>query len=99
MAVNRSVRQKDSGNNELKKAEDKGGNNNNSNNPIERCNSTFFYSLLTAPQTVSNMYALVARAQSCATHRVLIKCNLQCAARYKGTAQLLSFTEFKLHLF
>ena len=28
----------------------------------------FFYDLLTAPRTVSNTYAQVARAQSCANH-------------------------------
>ena len=35
----------------------------------------------------------------CATHRALITCNLQCATWYEGTAQLLSLTELKSHLF
>ena len=43
-------------------------NNNDDNNCIERCNSRFFYNLLTAPRTVSNMQALVAWAWSCASH-------------------------------
>ena len=30
-----------------------------------------------------------------ATHRTIIKCNLQCATWYEGTARLLSLTEFK----
>ena len=38
------------------------------NNRIERCNSRFFYNLLTAPRTISNTYALVAPAQSLANH-------------------------------
>ena len=41
-----------------------------------------FYNLLTAPRPVSNTYAQVARAQSCAkscaTHRALIMCNMSC---------------------
>ena len=39
----------------------------------------FFYNLLTAPRTVSNTYAQVARAIVCksrATHRSLITCNV-----------------------
>ena len=37
--------------------------------------------------------------KSRATHRALITCNMSCATWYKGTAQLLSLTEFKSHLF
>ena len=50
-----------------------------------------FYNLLTAPRTVSNTYAQVAIAQSCATHRAthwtLIACNMPCATTCEGTAQ------------
>ena len=41
--------------------------NNNNNNRIQRRNLRFF-NLLTALQTVSNMYDQVARVQSCANH-------------------------------
>ena len=45
---------------------------NNINNRNHRRNSRFFffffYNLLTAPRTVSNTYAQVAWAQSCANH-------------------------------
>ena len=58
-----------------------------------------FYNLLTAPWTVFNMYAQVAKVQSCATHWVLIMCNMLCAMWYEGTAQLLSLTELKSHFF
>ena len=60
------------------------------------------YNFLTAPQTVSNTYAGVARAQLCANdvqHRTLITCNMSCATWQEGTAQLLSLTELKAHLF
>ena len=70
---------------------------NNSNNHIERRNS-HFYNLLTAPCTVSNAYAQVAMAQSCA-NRALITCSMSCVTWYKGTAQLLSLTELKSHQF
>ena len=33
------------------------------------------------------------------THRALITWNMSCATSYEGTAQLLSLTEFKSHLF
>ena len=55
----------------------------------------FFYTLLTAPRTVSNIYAQVTWEQSCATHRAIITCSTSCAAWYEGTAQLLSFRGFK----
>ena len=64
----------------------------------------FFYNLLTAPRTASNMHAQVARAQSCANHMQHIE-GLSCSTCHvtlhmeEGTAQLLSLTEFKLHLF
>ena len=69
------------------------------NNQIERCTSSFFYNLLTALWSVSNTYALVAQVKSCAAHTAFITCNLQCATWYEGTAQLLSLTELKSHLF
>ena len=43
-------------------------NDNDNNNRIERHNLRFFYYLLTAWRTVSNTYAQVAQAQSCANH-------------------------------
>ena len=62
----------------------------------------FFYNLLIASRTVSNTYAQVTLAQSCANHvphayhmqHVLLR-----ATWYEGTAQLLSLTELKSHLF
>ena len=35
----------------------------------------------------------------CATHPALVTCKVSCATWYEGTAQLLSLTELKLHLF
>ena len=63
-----------------------------------------FYNLLSAPRTVSNMYAQVARAQSCANHvrhieRLSRASVMLRATWYEGTAQLLSLTELKSHLF
>ena len=63
-----------------------------------------FYNLLTAPRAVSNTYAQVARTQSCANHvqhieRFSRASVMLRAAWYEGTAQLLSFTELKSHLF
>ena len=46
----------------------KHNNNNDNDNCIQRRNSRFVYNLLTALRTVSNTYAQVARAQSCANH-------------------------------
>ena len=79
-------------------------NNNNNNNRIQRRYSRFFYNLLTAPRTVSNMYAQVARAQPCANHvqhieRLSRASVMLRATWYDGTAELLSSTEFKSHLF
>ena len=63
-----------------------------------------FYNLLTAPRTVFNTYAQVAQAQSCANHvqhieRLFRASVMLHATWYEGTAQLLSLTEFKSHLF
>ena len=63
-----------------------------------------FYNLLTAPRTVSNTYAQVARAQSCANHVQHIERLSRASVMlrptwYEGTAQLLSLTELKSHLF
>ena len=63
-----------------------------------------FYSLLTALRTVSNTHAQVALAQSCANHvqhiKRLSRASVMLRATwYKGTAQLLSLTELKSHLF
>ena len=63
----------------------------------------YFYNLLTAPRTVSNTYAQVARAQSCANHvqhieRLSRASVMLRATWYEGTAQLLSLTELKSHL-
>ena len=63
-----------------------------------------FYNLLTAPRTVSNTYAQVARAQ----YRVQTTYNISSGYRvqqvvlratwHEGTAQLSSLTEFSSHL-
>ena len=37
--------------------------------------------------------------KSRATHRALITCTMSCATWHEGTAQLLSLTELKSHLF
>ena len=63
-----------------------------------------FYNLLTAPRTVSNMYAQVARAQRCENHvqhieRLARASVMLRATWYEGTAPLLSLTGFKSHLF
>ena len=76
----------------------------NNNNRIQRRYSRFFYNLHTAPRTVSNTYAQVARAQSCANHvqhiERLSRASVMLRATWcEGTAQLLSLTELKSHLF
>ena len=63
-----------------------------------------FYNLLTAPRTVSSTYAQVSRAQSCANHvqhieRLSRESVMLRATWYEGTAQQLSLTELKSHLF
>ena len=63
-----------------------------------------FYNLLTAPGTASNTYAQAARVQPCANHmqhieRLSRASVMLRASWYKGTAQLLSLTELKSHLF
>ena len=74
--------------------------NNVNYNRVERRSSRFLH---TAPRTVSNTYAQMARVlkvcKSCAIHRAFITCSMPCAIWYKGTAQLLSLTEFKSHFF
>ena len=77
------------------------GNNNNENNSndcIERRNSRF----LQFPHCATNCLQHVCSSgqsaivcKSCATHRALTACNMSC----EETAQLLSLTEFKSHLF
>ena len=66
--------------------------NNSNNNRIQRRYSRFFYNLLTAPRTVSNTYAQVAQAQSCANHVQHIEC-LSRASYYVtlGTKGQLSY--------
>ena len=51
-----------------------------------------FYNLLTAPRTVYNMYAQVARAQSRATHRALIRatCPITCHV-VRGDSSAIKF--------
>ena len=76
---------------------------NNNNNHIQRCYLRFFYNL-TAPRTVSNTYAQVARVQPCANHvqhiKHLSRASVMLRATwYEGTAQLLRLTELKSHLF
>ena len=71
---------------------------NNNNNRIQRRYSR------TAPRTVSNTYAQVARAQPCANHvqhieRLSRASVMLRATRYEGTAQLLNLTKLKSHLF
>ena len=63
-----------------------------------------FYNFLTEPRTVSNTHGQVAQAQSCANHVQHIERRSRAsvmsrATWYEGTAQLLSSTELKLHLF
>ena len=63
-----------------------------------------FYNFLTAPQTVSNTYAQVTQAQPCTNHmqhieRLSHASVMLRATWYEGTAQLLSLTELKSHLF
>ena len=79
-------------------------NNSNNNNRIQRSYSRFFYNLVTVPWTVSNTYAQVAGAKPCANHvqhieRLSHASVMLRTTWYKGTAQLLSLTELKSHLF
>ena len=67
-------------------------------NRTDRHNSRFFYNLLTAPRTVSNMYAKVAWAQSCAKHvQHIERLSRATCTSYEGTAQLLNLIEWKSH--
>ena len=61
-----------------------------------------FYNLLTAPRTVSNTYAQVARAQSCANQVQHIERLSRASYRvtctwYEGRSKPLGLTEFKSH--
>ena len=81
---------------------DNNNDNNNTTTPtttlaLNGANRTF-YNLFTAPHIVSKMYAQMARAQSCANHVQHIKLSratCRVPRGTKGTAQLLSLTEFK----
>ena len=71
-------------------------------NCIERRNSRFLPSPLCAVNCLqhvrsSGLSAIVCKSR--ATHQALITYNMLCATWYGGTAQLLSVTEFKSHLF
>ena len=75
---------------------------NNNNNHIERRNSRFLQSPHWATNCLQHVRSCgsdVIVCKSCATHQALITCNLQCVTWYNGTAQLLSLTELKSHLF
>ena len=58
--------------------------------------------LLSAPQTVSNTYAQMARAQSCADYvqhiERLLRATYRVPKLYKGAAQLISLTECKFYI-
>ena len=76
---------------------------NNNNNRIQRRNSRFF-TISSQRRELSQMYVQVARAQPCANHvqhieRLSRASVMFRATWYKGTAQLLSLTELKSHLF
>ena len=70
---------------------------NDHGNRIQRRNSRFFfYNFLTAPRTVSNSYARVARTQLCANHVQHVERVSRatcCVTWYEGTARLLSLME------
>ena len=75
--------------------------NNSNNGHIERRNSRFWQSPHCATNCLQHLRwngqgAIMCKSR--AINRVLIMCNMLCATWYKGTAQLLSFTEFKSHL-
>ena len=76
--------------------------NNNNNNRIQRRYSRFF-TISPQRRELSQTYAQVARAQSCANHvqhieRLSRASVMLRATWYEGTAQLLSLTELKSHL-
>ena len=67
-------------------------------------NSRFIQSPHCAANCLQHVRSCGQGAIACksrATHRALalITCNMSCAAWYEGTAQLLSLTELKSHLF
>ena len=71
-------------------------------NCIERLNSRFLQSPHCAANCLQQVRssgpgAIVSKSR--ATHRALITCNLQRDTWYEWTAQLLSLTELKSHLF
>ena len=75
--------------------------NNNNNNRIRRRNSRFLqspYCAVNCLQYVRSRGPGAIVCKSRATHRALITCYM-CATWYEGTAQLLSLTELKSHLF
>ena len=79
-------------------------NNNNNNNRIQTCNSRFFtiFSLHREPcPTRTLKWSGRSRVQiTCNTSSVYsVQHVMLCATWYEGTAQLLSLTEFKSHLF
>ena len=76
--------------------------NNNNNNDIERRSSRFFAvsslcSELSPAHTLTGQGAFVCKLF--VTHWALITFNISCATWYGETAQLLSLTELKLHLY
>ena len=86
-----------------RKREGERDNNNNNNNRTQRRYSRLF-TISSQRRSVSNTYAQVARAQSCANHvqhieRLSRASVMLRATWYEGTAQLLSLTELKSHLF
>ena len=76
--------------------------NNNNNNRIERCKSRCLQSPHCAANCLQHVRSSGTGAVVCksrTTHRANITCNLRCATLDEGTAQLLSSTELKSHLF
>ena len=57
------------------------------------------YCAVNCPQHVSSSGPGAIVCKSRAMHRVLMTCNMSCATWYERTAQLLSLTELKSHLF
>ena len=77
-------------------------NNDNNDNHTERRKSRFLQSAHCATNSLQHVRSSgqgVIVCKSRATYRAFITCNLSCATWYDGTAQLISLTEFKSHLF
>ena len=76
---------------------------NDNNNRIERRYSRFFLQSAHCAENClqhvrsSGQDTIVCKSR--ATRQALITCNMPCVTWYEGTAQPLSLTEFKLHLF